>query len=80
MPAYEFRCRTCGDAFVVKRAMSESTTAPAACPTGHTDTTRVFSAVAVGGRAGNGGSAPSPLPMANATAGGGGCCGGGCCG
>jgi putative FmdB family regulatory protein len=78
MPSYQFRCRTCGDGFVVQRAMSESTTAPASCPEGHSDTTRVFTAVAVGGRAGNGGTAPAPMPAA--TGGGGACCGGGCCG
>ena len=42
--------------------------APAACPTGHTDTVKLFSAVSVGGRS----AGPAP-------AGGGGCCGGGCC-
>jgi putative FmdB family regulatory protein len=76
MPAYQFRCRTCGDAFTVKRSMSESTTAPASCPDGHTDTTRVFTAVSVGGRAGS--AAPTPAAAPTPTAGG--CCGGGCCG
>ncbi|HEX4432002.1 MAG TPA: FmdB family zinc ribbon protein [Frankiaceae bacterium] len=79
MPSYQFRCRTCGDGFVVQRAMAESTTAAARCPEGHEDTTRVFTAVAVGGRAGNGGTSPSAAPMPAPTAGGG-CCGGGCCG
>ncbi len=46
--------------------MAESD-APAACPAGHTDTVKLFSAVSVGGR--KQGPAPS----------GGGCCGGGCC-
>jgi putative FmdB family regulatory protein len=78
MPAYEFRCHTCGDVFVVRRGMSESTIAPAPCPDGHTDTTRIFTPVAVGGRAGNGGSAPSHPPVATPVAGS--CCGGGCCG
>ena len=76
MPAYEFRCRTCGDAFTVQRSMTEATTAPAACPDGHSDTTRIFSAVAVGGRAG---AASAPAMTAPAPAAGG-CCGGGCCG
>ena len=47
---------------------------PAPCPTGHTDTVKLLSTVALGGRAGTG-RAPAP-----ATSGGGGCCGGGCCG
>ena len=79
MPAYEFRCRTCGDAFVVRRGMAESTTIPEPCPTGHTDTTRVFTPVAVGGFGGNGGSAPLQMAAPQQSAGGG-CCGGGCCG
>ena len=41
---------------------------PATCPEGHSDTVKLFSAVAVGGRA------AGPAPSA-----GGGCCGGGCC-
>ncbi|MDT7578754.1 MAG: hypothetical protein QOK35_14 [Pseudonocardiales bacterium] len=48
---------------------------PARCPTGHGDTVKLLSTVALGGRAG-GGRAPVPA----APSGGGGCCGGGCCG
>ena len=42
---------------------------PCPCPEGHTDTVKLLSTVAVGGRAGAGG-APA--------GGGGGCCGGAC--
>ena len=69
MPRYEFRCRACGDTFLVTRPMSESG-APATCPQGHDDTVKLLSTVAVGGRAGSG-SGPQ-------RGGGGGCCGGGC--
>ncbi|MFJ9628226.1 zinc ribbon domain-containing protein [Streptomyces sp. NPDC101175] len=70
MPRYEYRCRTCGSTFEVSRPMAESA-APAACPSGHDDTVKLLSAVAMGGTK----SAPSP-----GAGGGGGCCGGGCCG
>jgi putative FmdB family regulatory protein len=69
VPLYDFRCRTCGDTFEVRRSMADAAT-PAACPAGHADTVKLMSLVAVGGRAG---SDPAPSPMA-----GGGCCGGGC--
>ncbi|WP_078651753.1 FmdB family zinc ribbon protein [Streptomyces xylophagus] len=71
MPRYEYRCRTCGDTFEVSRPMAESS-APAACPSGHDDTVKLLSAVAVGGT--------SAAPATGAAGGGGGCCGGGCCG
>jgi putative FmdB family regulatory protein len=74
MPRYEYRCRTCGDTFELSRPMAESS-APAACPTGHDDTVKLLSTVAVGGSA----SAPAAAPRASG-GGGGGCCGGGCCG
>ena len=70
MATYEFRCRACGATFEQRRAMAEAD-APATCPEGHTDTTRllsVFSRVSAGGA-----QAPVPSP-----GGGGGCCGGGC--
>ncbi|MFJ9242805.1 zinc ribbon domain-containing protein [Streptomyces sp. NPDC101776] len=70
MPRYEYRCRVCGSTFEVSRPMAESA-APASCPSGHEDTVKLLSAVAVGGAA----SAP-----AGGGGGGGGCCGGGCCG
>ncbi|MFE3030743.1 zinc ribbon domain-containing protein [Streptomyces canus] len=74
MPRYEYRCRTCGDTFELSRPMAESS-APADCPSGHDDTVKLLSTVAVGGSASA--SAPAPAPRAG---GGGGCCGGGCCG
>ena len=56
MPRYEYRCRTCGDTFELSRPMAESSD-PAACPSGHDDTVKLLSTVAVGGSA----SAPPPL-------------------
>ncbi|WP_086852733.1 FmdB family zinc ribbon protein [Streptomyces coeruleofuscus] len=75
MPRYEYRCRTCGDTFELSRPMAESS-APAACPSGHDDTVKLLSAVAVGGSA----AAPAPGAGGGGGGGGGGCCGGGCCG
>ncbi|WP_328503349.1 zinc ribbon domain-containing protein [Streptomyces sp. NBC_00457] len=73
MPRYEYRCRTCGDTtFELSRPMAESS-APADCPSGHDDTVKLLSTVAVGGTA----AAPAAAPRASG--GGGGCCGGGCC-
>ena len=66
MPSYDYRCRTCDTRFEVRRSISDDAAAP--CPQGHPDTSRVFTAVAVGG------AAPAPAGA------GGGCCGGGCCG
>jgi hypothetical protein len=51
--------------------MAESS-APATCPSGHDDTVKLLSTVAVGGSAGS-----APVTGGGA---GGGCCGGGCCG
>ncbi|MFI0236303.1 zinc ribbon domain-containing protein [Streptomyces sp. NPDC016845] len=73
MPRYEYRCRTCGDTFELRRPMSQSS-APTPCPSGHEDTVKLLSTVAVTGAA-----TPSPAPSAGG-GGGGGCCGGGCCG
>ena len=67
MPAYDYRCRTCDAVFEVRRGLDD-TPAPAPCPQGHAETSRLFTPVAVGG------SAAAPAPA------GGGCCGGGCCG
>lgn len=67
MPAYDYRCRTCDAVFEVRRGLDEAP-APARCPQGHDQTSRLFTPVAVGG------SAAAPVPS------GGGCCGGGCCG
>ncbi|MFP5219335.1 MAG: FmdB family zinc ribbon protein [Actinomycetes bacterium] len=68
MPRYDYRCRTCDATFEVRRGLEESET-PVPCPQGHAQTSRVFTAVAVGGAA----AAPAAAPS-------GGCCGGGCCG
>ncbi|WP_327663540.1 MULTISPECIES: FmdB family zinc ribbon protein [unclassified Streptomyces] len=70
MPRYEYRCRSCTTTFELSRPMSASA-APATCPEGHTDTTKLLSTVSVAGTA----SAPS-----TGAGGAGGCCGGGCCG
>ena len=71
MPAYDYRCRTCDALFEVRRGLSDEP-APAPCPQGHAETSRVFTPVAVGGAAGAGAAQAAPS--------GGGCCGGGCCG
>ena len=49
VPAYDYRCRTCDVRFEVRRAVDEPET-PVDCPRGHGATSRVFTAVAVGGR------------------------------
>ncbi len=71
MPRYEYRCRACGDTFEVNRPMSESG-APTSCPSGHDDTVKLLSTVAVAGRAQGAPAAPRMV------GGGGGCCGGAC--
>ncbi|MFG1844000.1 FmdB family zinc ribbon protein [Micromonospora carbonacea] len=73
MPRYEFRCRACGYTFEVNRPMAQAGE-PASCPSGHADTVKLLSTVAVTGRGGGAGPA-APAPSAG---GGGGCCGGGC--
>ena len=54
MPLYEFRCRSCDDRFESWLAAGDALSG-VACPDGHTDTVRLFSAVAVTGRAGSAG-------------------------
>ena len=49
MPRYEFRCRACGDTFLLTRPMSESGD-PATCPQGHDDTVKLLTTVGLGGR------------------------------
>jgi putative FmdB family regulatory protein len=71
MPRYEYRCRACGATYEVSRPMVEASAA-STCPAGHTDTVKLLSTVAVGGR----GTAASDLPSRPAA--GGGCCGGAC--
>jgi putative FmdB family regulatory protein len=73
MAAYDYRCRTCDSVFTVRRGMAEVATLTR-CPAGHDDVARIWSAVAVTGKAGAAAPAPRPAPAA------GGCCGGGCCG
>ncbi|WP_084010783.1 zinc ribbon domain-containing protein [Pseudofrankia sp. DC12] len=73
MARYDYRCRVCDSSFEVRRGITEDAPASAVpCPAGHTETSRVFSAVAVS----RGSSAPvgASVPMG----GGGGCCGGAC--
>jgi putative FmdB family regulatory protein len=70
MPRYDYRCRTCDARFEVRRGLDEPEQA-VPCPGGHAETSRVFTAVAVGG---------SSSPASAAPAAAGGCCGGGCCG
>ncbi|MBE3203433.1 MULTISPECIES: FmdB family zinc ribbon protein [Parafrankia] len=77
MPAYEYRCRVCDASFEVRRGIHADSTAPAPCPAGHQETSRVFSAVAVSRGASAPAMASAPAP---ASGGGGACCGGGCCG
>lgn len=72
MPRYEYRCKTCGATFEMRRPMAQSA-APAPCPQGHDDTVKLLSTVSVASSA----SAPAPAPAGGT--GGGGCCGGGCC-
>lgn len=72
MPLYEFRCRTCDEAFEVRRPMSEAN-APATCSVGHTDAIRLLSRFAsVGASAGGGTPAAAAAPRM------GGGCGSGC--
>jgi putative FmdB family regulatory protein len=69
VPRYEFRCRACGDTFLLTRPMSASGD-PATCPQGHADTVKLLNTVGIGGLSSGGGTAP--------VGGGGGCCGGAC--
>jgi len=71
MPLYEFRCRTCDEAFEVRRPMSEAND-PATCTSGHTDSVRLLSRFASVGAPASAGSAPAPAPRM------GGGCGAGC--
>jgi putative FmdB family regulatory protein len=73
VPRYEFRCRACGDTFLLTRPMSQSGE-PASCPQGHDDTVKLLTTVGIGGLSA-GGAAPA---SGAAPAGGGGCCGGAC--
>jgi putative FmdB family regulatory protein len=72
MATYEFRCRACGTTFEERRSMADAD-APATCPEGHTDTTRLLSVFAS-----TGGASAAPAPVRGGGMGGGGCCGGAC--
>jgi len=69
MPRYDYRCRACGDTFEVTRSINEPASL-VTCPSGHDDTVKLLSTVAVTGRAGGPGPGAAPA--------GGGCCGGAC--
>jgi putative FmdB family regulatory protein len=76
MALYEFRCRECGSTFEVNRPMQQAGD-PVDCPDGHSDTVKLLSTVALGGKART---AQRPAMAPAPAGGGGGCCGGGCCG
>lgn len=79
MPRYEYRCKTCGSTFELRRPMSQSS-APTVCPKGHDDTVKLLSTVAVGSSSSSASSSTSSSAApAPASGNGGGCCGGGCC-
>ena len=71
MPLYEFRCRSCDDRFEAWLGTADAQTG-VACPDGHTDTVRIFSAVAMTGRSGPAG---APMPAAAPAGGCGSACG-----
>lgn len=69
MPVYEYRCRTCGTDFELRRPMAEST-APTSCPDGHDGALRRMSVVsAIGGSAPASGSAPAAAGSCGAACG-----------
>ncbi len=77
MPAYPYECDKCGDAFEIRRAMSDDS--PVVCTAcGSKRVRRVYHAFAMVGA----GSSGAPEASANDAymSGGGGCCGGGACG
>ncbi|MFE7532494.1 zinc ribbon domain-containing protein, partial [Kitasatospora sp. NPDC057542] len=45
MPRYDFRCRSCGATFELRRPMAQAND-PAVCPQGHEDTVKLLSTVA----------------------------------
>jgi putative FmdB family regulatory protein len=76
MAAYDYRCRTCDNVFEVHRSVTASADGPVRCPDGHTDATRIWSAVSVATGAGIRAEF-NATPRATAPSGGG-CCGGAC--
>ncbi|MCI0686317.1 MAG: zinc ribbon domain-containing protein, partial [Sporichthyaceae bacterium] len=51
MPRYDYRCRACGATFELSRPMADAAL-PAQCPSGHDDTVKLLSTIAITGRAG----------------------------
>ncbi len=75
MPAYAYTCKKCGDAFEIRRSMSDES--PVVCMLcGSKRVRRVYQALAVVGAAS--GRSASPSAANDAYSGGGGCCGGAC--
>jgi len=68
MPIYEFRCKRCDVRFEERRTM-QGADAPATCPNGHDEVSRLLPVFATTGLATQGGS-----PCASGSA----CCGGAC--
>ncbi|MGH3799281.1 MAG: zinc ribbon domain-containing protein [Pseudonocardiaceae bacterium] len=79
VPRYEFRCQECSATFEVSRSMTASGE-PAECPSGHGNTVRLLSTVALSVGALSVGALSGATPERAAAPGAGGCCGGGCCG
>lgn len=73
MARYDYRCLVCDSSFEVRRGINENASTVVTCPVGHTETSRVFAAVAV-----NRGAAATSLRASVPAGGGGGCCGGAC--
>jgi putative FmdB family regulatory protein len=73
MPVYEYRCRTCDTRFDARRSAADAD-GPAVCPDGHSDSRRLLSAFAAGGRS----AGPARAGVGGVGGGGGGCCGGSC--
>ena len=67
MPLYEYRCRSCDDRFEVWLGAGDSRS-DVACPEGHTETVRVFSAVAMTGKASTAAPARPAAPCGSACA------------
>ena len=67
MPLYEFRCRDCDDRFEAWLATGEAQSG-VTCPEGHGDTVRVFSAVAMTGKAATSAPARPAAPCSSSCA------------
>lgn len=61
MAVYEYLCHECDTRFKARRPMSEAAS-PIACPSGHSDTTRMLSVFASIGSAGSRPEAASSAP------------------